>query len=1091
MLRPVIMIGCGGSGQKAVRYVRDAVQRRLRKAGWEGEIPKAWAFLGLDTLNVQEDRVEIPTLPAADFLSVSLGDDKYKVPNDRLLAQYPPRENPEYKHLIGWRPCPGEVQVPLESGAGQFRAVGRVPGLVALDEALRPRLKKAFEAARAGTKLPEASKKLGLPDVLGAEVPRPIVVVCASMAGGTGAGIALDVVDLVRRTDDAGGYPVLVLFTPDIFDFNMTRGMAANSLGMMSETLAAYWSRESFSPFKPLVDMVDTPGSGPHSIFLVSRNTLKGGDLGDTRSVYRAVGEALSTWVTQDSVQERVNNFISVNWTNHAKKNLGGYGFAEGEQYGAVSSFGASSVTVGRDHFMGWSRDLLARMVLESLTGGHMREEHAISLEGDPSGRTERELISKLAERYHSHIYQGNLNEEGKPLGLASAREEFTSDRLLIQEKERIKAELQRPFQEQQQCTGEQWKSLLEGQARACQRAIQARAEALDPTKWGPRVLNETCRATSEVAAATSLLVAAQAVRLVIDEARLEIDLIVRDANKISDDWKNTYATVMSALESQRGTLTRNSEPVASAFEKVAQSMAFWWKETRLTQVREVIESAVGEVLERAEASLREASSQVEHALRDELVKAWPNSVENIPAAYLPSVVEFTLESHETWSDQLDELCKEAVVTNGRSGQPIIPVDAARWLLVAGDGADVMPILTTFRQQSWSPGTAVSLTCKGGIDDIRERVTSWIELPGSRFARFVDEGIGAYLSRVDPKTQEVRDDHTERLEAFRTRLDEAMTQSQPLLDIDKGMYAVIYGDDLKPEKLCAPFPFPVGHPAREIAEQIVGEESFHESHADTASVLVSSFVANPLHPLMIKSFTGSVASKLGECNGVADRIQSGFWLWRRSRTLDAFLPMPPDVYESMIRGFATARLCGYITAHISRPIRISVLDPEDTTQTIVEFPHPLLSKVDGEDILGGLLESFVLCFADVVSEGLRALEPYKRLYQLGELQGVGGDHLRRVLTDGAPKDLIVDDPRSAGDDMGARASAAREYIDNNLARLDRLSRSKLVGTECRGSNGRAEAGIPTLEIADVSKRCYSEVLDLIKRIESSTDQGVV
>ncbi len=1089
MLRPVIMIGCGGSGQKAIRYVRDAVQRRLRKAGWRAEIPNAWTFLGLDTLNVQEDRVEIPTLPAVDFLSVSLGDDKYEVPNARLLRRYPPRTSDEYRHLIGWRPCPDKVQVPLESGAGQFRAVGRVPGLVALDKALRPRLKKAFETAKAGgPRLAEVSKKLGLPDVLGAETPRPIVVVCASMAGGTGAGIALDVVDLVRRSDDAGGYPVLVLFTPDIFDFNMTRGMAANSLGMMSETLAAYWSEESFSPFNSLVA---NPGSGPHSIFLVSRNTLKGGDLGDTKSVYRAVGEALSTWVTQDSVQERVNNFIGANWTNHAKKSQGGYTFAVREQYGAVSSFGAANVTVGRDHFMGWARDLLARMVLESLTGGHTREEHSRLIEGDPSGRTERELISRLAERYHLRIYHGNLDGEGKPQGLASAREEFTSDRLLVQEKERIRAELQRPFQEQQQCTGEQWKSLIEGQVRACQKSIQARAEALDATKWGPRVLAETCRATSEVAASTSLLVAAQAVRLAIYEARLELDLIVRDANKISDDWKRMYAAAMNSLATQRGTLTRNSEPVAEAFEKVAQSLALWWKVTRFTQVREIIESAVGEVLERAEASLREASSQVDYALRDESVKAWPNSVESIPVAYLPSVVEFTLESHEIWSDQLDELCKEAIVSNGISGQPLIPVDAARWLLVAGDGADITPILTTSRQQSWSPGTVAPLVCKGGIDDIRERVTSWIELPGSRFARFVDEGIGAYLSEVCPKTQEVRDDHTERLQAFRTCLDEALTQSQPLLDIDTGLYGMVYGDDLLVEKLCAPFPFPVGHPAREIAQEIVGEESFFENPTDTASVLVSSFVANPLHPIVIRSFTESVALKLGECDGVPDRVQAGFWLWRRGRAIDEFLPMPPALYKSMIRGFAVARLCGYITANLSDPISVSVLDPADTTQTKAEFPWPLLSKVYGDDILAGLLESFVLCFAEVASKRLKAFEPYRRLYELGELQGVGGDHIRSILADGAPTDLIVDDPKAVGDDMSARTSAAREYIEVNLARLEKLSQRVLVGTECRGSNGRAEADIPTLEIVKESKQCYSEVLDLIKQIESSTDRGVV
>ena len=42
MLKPIIMIGCGGSGQKAVRYVRDSVKRHLEHQGWEGDFPKAW-----------------------------------------------------------------------------------------------------------------------------------------------------------------------------------------------------------------------------------------------------------------------------------------------------------------------------------------------------------------------------------------------------------------------------------------------------------------------------------------------------------------------------------------------------------------------------------------------------------------------------------------------------------------------------------------------------------------------------------------------------------------------------------------------------------------------------------------------------------------------------------------------------------------------------------------------------------------------------------------------------------------------------------------------------------------------------------------
>jgi hypothetical protein len=59
MLRPIIIIGCGGSGQKAVRYVRDSVARHLERKGWESGVPKAWQFLGIDTETTQQD----PNIP--------------------------------------------------------------------------------------------------------------------------------------------------------------------------------------------------------------------------------------------------------------------------------------------------------------------------------------------------------------------------------------------------------------------------------------------------------------------------------------------------------------------------------------------------------------------------------------------------------------------------------------------------------------------------------------------------------------------------------------------------------------------------------------------------------------------------------------------------------------------------------------------------------------------------------------------------------------------------------------------------------------------------------------------------------------------
>ncbi|SVD22817.1 uncharacterized protein METZ01_LOCUS375671, partial [marine metagenome] len=144
MLRPVIMIGCGGSGQKAVRYVRAAVLRKLKHTHWEGGIPAAWQFIGLDTLNTQEAPGEIPTMPASDYKSISLQYNTFSDLSEALLARHTPIERLGYRELIGWRPQAKQVNVPLRAGAGQMRAVGRTAGVVALGTVVRPRLEEAF-----------------------------------------------------------------------------------------------------------------------------------------------------------------------------------------------------------------------------------------------------------------------------------------------------------------------------------------------------------------------------------------------------------------------------------------------------------------------------------------------------------------------------------------------------------------------------------------------------------------------------------------------------------------------------------------------------------------------------------------------------------------------------------------------------------------------------------------------------------------------------------------------------------------------------------------------------------------------------------
>ena len=152
MLGPVIMIGCGGSGSKAIRYVRDAVERQLRAAGWSQALPAAWSFIGVD-LERQGDSDEIPLLPAHDFVHLTEGDDldTYMEVADKVIANFPPHgdlnQRELYRHMIGWRPARYSVHIPVPTNLGGFRAIGRAVGLAKLKNDLGPKLATAFTNA--------------------------------------------------------------------------------------------------------------------------------------------------------------------------------------------------------------------------------------------------------------------------------------------------------------------------------------------------------------------------------------------------------------------------------------------------------------------------------------------------------------------------------------------------------------------------------------------------------------------------------------------------------------------------------------------------------------------------------------------------------------------------------------------------------------------------------------------------------------------------------------------------------------------------------------------------------------------------------
>jgi len=1092
MLRPVIMIGCGGSGQKAVRYVRDNVRRRLEHSGWDGGIPQSWRFIGLDTLNIQESPGEIPTLPAEDYESIALKFGTYPALTDALLAQHSPRDDSSgYHELVGWRPNPADVAVPLLAGAGQMRAVGRIAGVLALGTVVRQKVIEAFSDCDAGgPELQRVSKHLGIPVPPGTPVPDPMVVVLGSMAGGTGAGILLDVVDLIRRTDLRGAFPISVIFTPDIFKADANPAMVANGLAMMSELMSAYWDTE-ISHDKLIPTQVKLDNRGPHSTFLIGRKNLNGIDLEDQRNVYRAVGECLGSWVSSISVQESIYNFITVNWAMNAPDNQGGYPFDIVRQPGVVSSFGAATISIGRDRFRDYTSKLIMREVLDGLYEGHNKKA-VIELGEDAKNMTDAAVLDEIVSlRFEEYLTNCHLDERGTEANQITDR--FASKALATEEDKEIKNELKLPF-ETQSGTPAEWHQRLRAQASMVERPSLDRANSgFDDLvrEWGPesfkRILEVTSRSISRYGLKVGELLVGKAVNEVLQVAAEVHQDSAEDQQKATAKNEEAKSTLRNA--GTDGALNFGAAPVQAAFNQFAQSILFKWRASRRKSAANAMTALANEILNTMEAQISQALGGV-HGLvtqidgQPALVESWPIYRGGIPESFRPSPLEFFLEDVEDGEAAIEDLAEEATKLAVDSGyQPSNPIDATRYLVnmggfFANEQHDVLPILWSKSESpQWVPGATPQIVAACTGEEIEDRVSSWMNRPASRMSRHFSEGLGEYLRSTDSNGRPISD-HTKRLNSFRQKLLEAKNQSAPLVELNDGLNAVVHKSHpmINEKPLVQGFPFNIGDPAREIVEGVMGK-GIHFSDNDRESVLISSFIEYPFHPMIVDSFVQPLGEVLNNIRDQKGALQGGFWRFRRTKTLEDFIPLPDHTRLAMIRGFAVARMLGYATADPAREVSITGTDGP------LRFPFPLLTDVSQDNILPALMEAFVKCYGTVSVQHEKAFAAYERLYQLGEGSGkvymLHGE-AETFMREGTVPFTAEDRDRykkACGETEGERTANLVTYLEANIKRFERVKAMPFAGTEFRKSVGVVEPeDAMTRELVDDLIRGYSEVL---------------
>lgn len=378
MLRPLLVIGAGGSGGKTIRSMKQALLRRLETVGYTKGLPAAWQFLQIDTTR---DGVDFPApmLPDDEIHLVVKSSDNFS----RVLSRITNTGTlPEQQEMLSGWGIPRSA-IDIRQGAGQTRAIGRQAGVSNSDQTLDA-IRKAIAKLQGPTveaELTEIGRHFETDRTL--KVPNAFII--SSLAGGSGAGMFIDIAELLKRAtqDTWASEAIAFLYTSEVFESLGAAGanISKNSLGALNEVTAGKWvgisdrSNLLYSKLGLSNSNNSKPGEfGPAGSILVGARNKTGVDISigadgaGMDEVFLTIGEALAGVVTDDDISQHLfkHAFVNITQTRASIDNSGlapdpgGIGKTLNPTF-AAAGIGFGQMTLGADRIIEYVADALTR----------------------------------------------------------------------------------------------------------------------------------------------------------------------------------------------------------------------------------------------------------------------------------------------------------------------------------------------------------------------------------------------------------------------------------------------------------------------------------------------------------------------------------------------------------------------------------------------------------------------------------------------------------------------------------------------------------------------------------------------------------
>jgi hypothetical protein len=1028
MLRPLLIIGVGGSGGKTIRSMKQSLERKLLAANYRGGIPRAWQFLQLDTTRDGEN-FPAPMLDIDDFHQVvPPGWDFYEM-RDSITQRGDLSD--QQKMLAGWGIAYSDVN--LQQGAGQTRAIGRMAGIadsLGIVKAISNSIAK-MDDPLAYADLERVANELDL----ATPSKEPIAFIIASVAGGTGAGMFIDVAELLKRSTQKrfALSSISFLYTAEVFNVIGGGGKdtAKNSLGALNEIMAGKWvglSTRSEFLYQKLGLPATAEGTigrfGPKGNILIGAKNKEGTDISKgpdgqgMNEVFLTIGEALAGVVTDDKVSEWVYQqaLVNIGDTSSALDISGLAPASEKYKTLAAAGIGFGQLSLGADRLVDYVADAMSLKHIKNLLFPDFHPHLLVN------GDTNQKIIqNKVAELWPDFLLDSGLDERKAqdqiitPL-FPNGHEE--KSRAFARQVSRTSVgEKQIPLQRYMKTVYAEWISNLDAFEKGLRTDIQDNAKSWVP-EIQDKLMDQVALYISVHGYSVTNYLLENLKKELLEHSRPDLLRESKEATgqafRGSEQQFITEATTYAAGMTGVSSSSQNAEFLKKVEALFARSIVY----TTRAYVREVAASLIQDLcnnlLDPVMRSLREARGELDKQIANNVEELgfpeWGKG-EQVHARYRPRSIERILIDTAEYESTYEMYARrdsggaspfDQSVSKSILGQVMNPKDKK-----ANKQNLIKPTtewVTGVREANPMGGALASKAkweIKTSLEELGKRNREWLrDLDGS-FGKFTVSSIQKFLAddTIDKEILDKREDKfVQEFQGMLALAEPLVLLNQNVMQYVKSVATGKPADGVLRES--SPLPFesnsPIGVRCTNVLRNMgadVQDPSFVQKwfrpRSTATSIFAVSTTEGSLPAWAFASLTDPIVDQEAKSKIQANTWRQ-FWEGRRARPLVEAIPFESEIRRSIVTGWYLARLFGLDKISSNADGRtVSVWNPTLQTPNWSNFPDPLLDMhpADANEtgwMLPAILTSAGLALAKFGKTGeVKNIEAYKLLLYMG------------------------------------------------------------------------------------------------------------